>query len=357
MARQGSEETPKESERAPTKRTPAQERARYLRQLYLLLGLISLLLIVISLLLPDRRESRSGDLFDRPSGALAREETPPPETSPDERVERSPAPSEEPHHDEIPDRVVPESEPAAPVPEAEQGVVYFVLDDVGYTVSELERFLEVGMPMTVSVLPHLPYSTEAARLAAERGHDVILHMPMEPQNDADPGPGAIMVDHSPEEVRGLLESALASVPDAIGANNHMGSAATADARIMREVLDALSVDGLFFLDSYTAVESTVSEIAAELSLPSMRRTIFVDHDLDPEAMREALEEGIEHAAAYGAAILIGHVQTQILPQLLAEALEAAERRAVRFEGLSHYRDTRFPPDNPITRAMNEGARR
>ncbi len=394
MASQGSEDTQAKPERppanggrsgtrAPANRTPAQERARYLRQLYLLLALIAVLLIVISALVPDRRESRSDALFERPpENALTHEEAPPrphdhqsdlPDVdaegetapadgaerppSPADGAERPPSPADDPEFDRIPDPSIPDPEAAAPIPEAEPGVVYFVLDDVGYTISELERFLEIGVPMTVSVLPHLPYSTEAARVAAEAGHDVILHMPMEPQNDADPGPGAIMVRHSREEVRRRLESALASVPDAIGANNHMGSAATADTQIVREVLSTLSSEGLFFLDSYTSVKSTVAEVAAELSLPAMQRTIFVDHDTDREAMREALEQGIEHAARYGAAVLIGHVQTPTLPPLLVEAAEKAERRGVRFEGLGHYRDTRFPPDNPISRAMNEEARR
>ncbi len=344
-----------------------------MRQLYLLLALIALLLIVISALVPDRRESRTDDPFELPpEDALTREEAPPRphdhqsdppdvdadgETAPADGAERPPSPVDDPEYDRIPDPSIPDPEAVAPVPEAQPGVVYFVLDDVGYTISELERFLEIDVPMTVSVLPHLPYSSEAAREAAAAGHDVMLHMPMEPQNDEDPGPGAIMVRHSSEEVRRRIESALASVPDAIGANNHMGSAATADTEIVREVLSTLSSKGLFFLDSYTSVESTVAEVAAELSLPAIQRTIFVDHDTDPEAMREAIEQGIDHAGRYGAAVLIGHVQTPTLPPLLVEAAEKAERRAVRFKGLAHYRDTRFPPDNPISRVLNEEARR
>lgn len=324
-----------------TKSTPAQERARYLRQLYLLLGLIAILLIVISLLVPDRRASRA-------DGA---------ENGDHSLDDPAPAPRPEPEYDYLPDPPESDREPAEPVPEVEAGVVYFVLDDAGYAISELDRFLEIDVPMTVSVLPHLPYSGEAARAAAGAGHDVILHLPMEPANDADPGPGAIMLGHSRDEVRRRLESALASVPGAIGANNHMGSAATADEEIVHEVLTSLSGKGLFFLDSYTTVESTVGEIASELSLPAMQRTIFVDHDIDPDSMRAAFDRGIEHAVTHGAAILIGHVQTEALPPLLAEAAGEAEQLGIRFEGLAHYRDTRFPPDNPISRAMNEGARR
>ena len=46
-----------------------------------------------------------------------------------------------------------------------------------------------------------------------------------------------------------LERDLDSVPGAVGVNNHMGSAATADPRLMRVVARVLARRGLFFVDS------------------------------------------------------------------------------------------------------------
>ncbi|MFW6387916.1 MAG: divergent polysaccharide deacetylase family protein, partial [bacterium] len=215
---------------------------------------------------------------------------------------------------------------------------------VGYSISELEPFLDLEIPLTIAVLPHLDSSREAVDRAREAGLDVILHLPMEPTVDIDPGPGAILTGQSGEEMRRRVNRAMESVPGVIGANNHMGSAATADARVMRTVIDELAANDLFFLDSRTSAHSQVEGVSATLQLPYMRRDFFVDHDRDADAMRAALSRGIERASEDGVAIVIGHVQTSALPAIIEEAAREAERRGVRFEGLSHYRDTVFLAD-------------
>ena len=363
-----------------------------MRQLYLLLGLIGILLVVMTALVPDYREDGSGAMELEPlvsqgeqgpgeqgetgsgprpaegetgseSGRAEAEngEPDPGDVIGDESVQPEvgqPEPGGETLQDhstgdavhgepsgesmDEPDSAD-EQQRARPEP-GSRGRLYFVLDDVGYSVDELMPFLDTGIPMTISVLPHLEHSTETARLAREAGQDVILHMPMEPVVDANPGPGAILTGHTESEIRTLIDEALESVPGAIGANNHMGSAVTADRQAMRAVMDEFYRRDLFFLDSLTNAATAVPAVAAEIAVPYLRRHVFVDHERDEASMREALDRGIQHAEEEGAAVLIGHAQTETLPPLLEEAYERALELGVSFEGLSHLRDTAYLVD-------------
>ncbi len=192
-----------------------------------------------------------------------------------------------------------------------------VIDDVGYNLHQLEPFLEVDIPMTMAILPKLTYSADAARRAADAGKEVILHLPLEAIGGGNPGPGTIGVGDDDERVLRSLEENLTSVPGAVGANNHMGSRATGDERIMNLILEQIRERGLFFLDSRTTADSVVSSVARRLNVPYTERHVFLDNEQDAESIDAALETAAEIAKAGGFAVVIGHVWTDILPRLLA----------------------------------------
>ncbi len=310
------------------------ERNAYLLKLYVLLGLIAVLLIALLFLTPDRR-----DVSELSSG--------PDETARiDDSGERGqPEPEFEdplpPPPVRLPDPVPtpqPERQPETPAPEPIPplvGDLYLILDDAGYSLWELEPFLELNVPLTVSVLPHLQFSFEAAEATHRAGHDVMLHMPMQALGRGDPGPGAIEVTHQPDEIALLVQDALNSVPHAVAANNHMGSAVTEQLHSMQTVIEVLHEQGIFFLDSRTTAQTVVAEAGDLLGIQTIERHIFVDHYRDIESMRDALLAGIERARTQGYAVLIGHVQTRELPQLIRETAELAETRGVAFRRISH----------------------
>ena len=65
------------------------------------------------------------------------------------------------------------------------------------------ELLEIPAPLTFAVLPNLAHSEAFAEAARARGHEIILHLPMEPVDPVrhDPGEGAILVGLTPEENR------------------------------------------------------------------------------------------------------------------------------------------------------------
>ena len=118
-------------------------------------------------------------------------------------------------------------------------VMAVIIDDWGYDSQAMEPFFNYPFPLTLAVLPHLPRSVETAERGMKWGHHIILHQPMEPIDSLqDPGPGAVYIQMSDQEIAAQILNNLQSLPAVVGMNNHMGSKATSDPRVMGQVLAA-----------------------------------------------------------------------------------------------------------------------
>ena len=257
-----------------------------------------------------------------------------------EPVEKPPAatPAEQPPARQVRPQAEP---PAAPRPSSarpehpqpEAGLLAVVIDDAGYSLGELQAFLDLPGPLTVAVLPNLPHSTEAARRVIAAGKDLILHCPMEPVGGENPGPGAILTGQSAAQQEALLAAAFATVPGAIGMNNHMGSRATADEQLMTTVLGYLKRHDLFFLDSRTTAETVGPRVAERLGEPFVQRDVFVDVDTAPADVDASFAKGIDEAHARGSSVVIGHVQNASVAAILRQRIGTLAARGVRLAHL------------------------
>jgi len=212
------------------------------------------------------------------------------------------------------------------------GAVAVVLDDLGYDERALATLAGWNAPLAVAVIPSAPYAARAVALAKEKGWDLLVHLPMEPE--AGPSEAeAIGSRDSDDVIRVKLLQALARTPGALGINNHQGSKATADARVVRAVLGVVKERGLFFLDSRTTGASVVGTEAALLHVPFLARDVFLDDVAAetsakggaPEALDAAWERTREIAAKKGEAIVIGHPHRETLAFL--EKKLASEKSA------------------------------
>ena len=166
----------------------------------------------------------------------------------------------------------------------------------------------------------------------EAGKELLLHLPMEPEGAEDPGPGALLTGHTAAEIERLLDAALASVPGAVGVNNHMGSKATADRAFMDVLLDALGRRGLFFVDSRTTSLTVAASEAERLGVPYLARKVFLD--AVDGGIEGSLAGAVDAAARGGAAVAIGHVQTDGLAAILRRAADGMRRSGVKPATLS-----------------------
>lgn len=199
--------------------------------------------------------------------------------------------------------------------------VAIIIDDFGQDIKIAEKFLTIPMPITFSVMPFRPHSQEIVRLVHSHGHEVMLHVPMEPLSypKTDPGRGALLVSMSPQEIRKTLQAALDAYPQVAGVNNHMGSRFTEHPESMRIVLQELNQRGLYFLDSFTTDRSIGYSLARTLHIPSARRDIFLDHEPTASFTRSQINKLIQKAKIQGSAVAIGHPHPSTYRVLCEEA--------------------------------------
>ncbi len=201
-----------------------------------------------------------------------------------------------------------------------------VIDDLGQDVEAARKLLRMPFPMTFSVLPRLAHSSEIAEDAHRAGRDIMLHLPMEAEPGAPvrAGQGEIRVGMSGEAVAKTLLTDLESVPHSDGVNNHMGSRATADAALMREVMTVLAARRLYFVDSRTTAESTALDVARRMGVPAFYRSVFLDDTETTAYTLGQLREFRRVVEEQGAALAIGHPHATTL-EALAQSLPQFEQ--------------------------------
>ncbi|MCK5201525.1 MAG: divergent polysaccharide deacetylase family protein [Spirochaetales bacterium] len=202
--------------------------------------------------------------------------------------------------------------------ESPKGVLYFVIDDVGNNIFQLKPFLDLPMRMTFAVLPGLKYTEEAVRLIIAAGKDYIIHQPMEAIGGQNPGPGALLVGMNEEQVADIVTDNLKDYSRVRGMNNHMGSAGTADPGLMSILFKVLKEKDMYFLDSRTTSKSAGRETAEAVGIPFAERSIFLDNSKERMAILEAVENGLNVAEKRGHAIMIGHIWTEELADILLD---------------------------------------
>jgi polysaccharide deacetylase 2 family uncharacterized protein YibQ len=212
-------------------------------------------------------------------------------------------------------------------------LIAIVIDDVGPDIEGTEQAINLPSTVTLSFLPYAEHLREQVKKAREKGHELLLHMPMEPMGRAYPGPDALLTDLPMDELMRRLNKALSSFSGFDGVNNHMGSKFTSYEEGMSMVINELQERHLFFLDSRTIKDSVGLKIAQEKGLPSIARDVFLDDDQSPEAIKKQLEITEQIAQHQGYAVAIGHPHPTTM-KVLAEWTAKAPSRGFKIVPLN-----------------------
>jgi uncharacterized protein len=217
----------------------------------------------------------------------------------------------------------------APLPAwpADEPRLALIIDDLGYSLDSGRRAIALPGPLTVAVLPFTPNGTALSELAAAAGKEVILHQPMQANDESPPSPGTLTTHMSGVDLRRTLAAALADVPHAIGVSNHTGSLLTALRVPMRSLMREVHARGLFFFDSRTTPATVAQRVALESGVPTARRDVFLDNVIEPDAIAAEFERVIAIAREQGHAVLIAHPYAQSL-NFLEAALPTLAARGV-----------------------------
>jgi uncharacterized protein len=208
------------------------------------------------------------------------------------------------------------------------GTLVLIIDDLGFEGQPLDRVMALDPNLSLSVLPNGDSATEFATKLHGAGFEVLCHLPMEPLGDrVSPGKGALLTSMSDAELAAATQRSVQAIPYASGVNNHMGSKATRDRRVMQSVLRALPA-GLYFVDSRTTGGSVAYDTARSLQIPTATRDVFLDDTPTEAAVEVQLERAIQIALSGRTAIAIGHPHKPTLAVLERE-LPRMRARGVR----------------------------
>jgi len=210
------------------------------------------------------------------------------------------------------------------------GKIAIIIDDFGYTMNEtVKALMKLDIPLTYAVIPGVKFSKDIAARLQQNGKTIMLHLPMQAlERQVEKDGYSLMLEMKPAELRERVRKAVAAVPQAIGVNNHMGSAATVNDSLLLPVLDEIKKAGLFFIDSRTNSHTHAFKLAQKMGLPTGLNDIFLDNEESPERVQQKMWQLADLAAAEGAAIAIGHPHEATLraikeigPQLVQRGFE------------------------------------
>lgn len=224
-------------------------------------------------------------------------------------------------NDDIPQPVVPVPRPA----------IAIVIDDLG--ADGVHTREAIALPPAVA-LSFLPYPADTPRLAREaigKGHEILVHVPMEAMGAHDPGPFALTAGMTSDQIIRRLDWALSRVPGYVGINNHEGSRFTADRAGLAPVMEHLASRHVFFFDSRTTADSQVLPVARAFGVASASRDVFLDDVATIDAVDAQLRALEKRAREQGTAIAIGHPREITLD---AVAYWAAHRSGFELIALS-----------------------
>lgn len=217
-----------------------------------------------------------------------------------------------------------------PAPEFPPGpLMTVIMDDLGRTTHAAEVLVSLPEPVTFAILPDEPNAVRVAEMAHAAGHEVMLHVPMEPQGypAVNPGKDALFVKYDEAEIRARLDGMLAKIPHVTGGNNHMGSRFTESAEALAPVMQSFKERGLFFVDSRTTGHSKVSAAAHQAAVPTINRDVFLDNVADVDAIVREIKRLENKARKQGMAIGICHPYPETLEALRRE-LPAMKARGI-----------------------------
>jgi polysaccharide deacetylase 2 family uncharacterized protein YibQ len=217
----------------------------------------------------------------------------------------------------------------------EEGEIALLIDDFGGRWDSLIKdFSALGIHLNASVIPGSKRSLKAVQALRKEGCEVLLHLPMEPENASFHDDGyLIRTGMTEEKIKSIIQKALDELGYVAGVNNHMGSKVTADHDLMVIILRELKKRDLYFIDSRTTAKTVAYDVARDLGIPTAKRDVFIDVENSKEAIRKRIWELAGKAKQNGFSLGIGHCNPLTL-EVLQEEIPKIIARGYQFVYIS-----------------------
>jgi polysaccharide deacetylase 2 family uncharacterized protein YibQ len=211
------------------------------------------------------------------------------------------------------------------------GRIAVIIDDSGYNRSDCEHLAAIAAPVTISILPQLRFSEEIAECANALHKEVMLHLPLEPYSNSEKYPESYIIKTTMPKAAVIKRfyQALKGVPFTVGVNNHMGSKATENTKLMSILFAELAKSDLFFVDSRVTGKSVCLSLARKYKIPFTQRDIFLDNTNEREYIEGQFRQLAQRARSHGVAVGIGHARP-LTWTILKEQAETLTQEGFQF---------------------------
>jgi len=223
-----------------------------------------------------------------------------------------------------------------------KGYVAIIIDDFGYDGEGTEEMLNIKVPFTAAVMPFSEKSAENIARLDEAKIEYIIHMPMQSLTGRPEWVGkGIYTNMSNDQISERINEAFEIEPNAVGMNNHMGSAIMENERCIRCVLDELKRREMPFIDSMTSQKSKATAESEKDGCMLMKRNVFLDSTNDINHVKKMLKKAEKAAIEKGACIAIGHVGPEggkITAKAINDMYAQMEENGVQFITVSQMKE-------------------
>lgn len=215
-------------------------------------------------------------------------------------------------------------------PMGERPLLALLVDDGGFNMNIAIELSKLNMPMTWAIIPHTKYARQTAEHAAAHGIPYVVHMPMQAISDKT-GNGEYIIGKGMDSasIKKRTAEAISRLPAPVGMNNHRGSLATSDAKIMSAVMETVKEHGLMFIDSRTSSNSVAYDVAVSKGVKALKNNCFIDGTTDVNTMHKRFNEAVNIALKRGNAVAICHFRPATL-KFLRGLAQKKDSLPVRF---------------------------
>ncbi|HVJ53959.1 MAG TPA: divergent polysaccharide deacetylase family protein [Aliidongia sp.] len=171
--------------------------------------------------------------------------------------------------------------------------IAILIGDLGVSQTTTENAItQLPAPVTLAFATYKKQLGEWINMARSAGHEVLLDLPLEPNEypRTDPGPNALLTSLAPEENMRRLEWNMSQATGYVGLVGFMGSRFSASRDDMQPLLQMIKKRGLLYVDNRSTPQTAVPGIANETGLPMLTVNRLLDGDPTRAAVDKKLSE-------------------------------------------------------------------
>ena len=204
-----------------------------------------------------------------------------------------------------------------PLPQARVALVlYASAEDAGLLAAACRR----AEPFAATIIAEGPGRAAVLDAARAAHRELVLHVPMEPENypRVNPGPGTLLVSMNVRHVEAAVRHWLEDTHGAIAVMNLMGSFATQDESFMTAVYRELKRSGVTFLHLQPAPRSVCRSLASRQGVAYDEPDVLLDAEprrADARALDRAWSAALTRARTRGQALVLLRVTKTSAPWL------------------------------------------